>query len=301
MATWSFLSSSIGFWEFLEYFFESAVIVGCTGEALGEFTNFLNVRNDQIRKDRLLKISTIILLLGLAGALASTVRTNVLAGKAIDELDGKAKRALADSNTAVEKSGDAVRVASSAEDTSKSASAESKKAEAAASDAFTLAAGAGREADSFKRQIAALAEFEAPRALDPFAMIDELIRKPSSKAEIFFELPGDLQQFSARLYNVLHTAHWIVSPPQPVPQENRNGIGAFLAATVRLGGRTTGITLVVSSWTEQTSGPVVALFEALRKQLGNEVVINTDASVTEGTIRIVVAQKPFQISVGGKP
>ncbi len=86
MPTWSFLSS-IGVWEFLEYAFECAVIVGCAGEALGEFTNFLNVRNDGTRKDRLLKASTIILIFGLAGSLISTVRTNALAGEAINELD----------------------------------------------------------------------------------------------------------------------------------------------------------------------------------------------------------------------
>ena len=153
-----------------------------------------------------------------------------------------------------------------------------------------------------KKYVDAVAELQAPRRLDPLAVIDELIRKPFGKAEIFFEGSGDLQHFSARLYNILHTAHWVVSPPKLIPQDVMpDDWKGLLAATMRVGGQPTGITLVVATWAEQHSAPVVALFAALRKQLGHEVSINADASVSEGTIRIVVAQKPFRIFVDRKP
>jgi hypothetical protein len=152
MVVGSFVSS-IGFWEFLEYFFESAVIAGCAGESLAEFTNFLNVRTEVVRKDRLQKISTIILLFGLAGALLSTIRTNVLAGRTIDELDQKAKQALADSITAVAKSSEAAKMSTSAESISKNAFSESEKAAGSASGALSSAAAARREAESLERDI----------------------------------------------------------------------------------------------------------------------------------------------------
>jgi hypothetical protein len=141
-----------------------------------------------------------------------------------------------------------------------------------------------------KRYVDAIAESQAPRMVDPLAVTDELIRKPSGKAEIFFEGPGDPQHFSARLYNILRTANWTVSPPTLVSQGATPGVSGFLAATMRLGADPTGITLVVANWQERESAPVTALFEALRKQVvGNEVSINSDPSVPAGTVRIVVA------------
>ena len=155
---WSFVSS-VGFWEFLEYSFEILVIFGCAGEAIGEFTNVWNIRNEPRRKDRLLKISTIVLLIGLAGALISTARTNVIAGETIEELDNKAKDAIADSKTAM---GDAVE-----------AKRESGDALQSASDAATAATGAKVKTDSFEEEISK-AEGDATKAEQHLA---EALRK----------------------------------------------------------------------------------------------------------------------------
>jgi len=171
--------SSIGFGEFLEYSSETLVILGALGEALGEFTNFLGVRCNAARKDRVLRISTVVLLIGLAGALGTTIRTNVLAGEAIDDLNMKARRASNDSNSAVQESKTAVGFASAAQKTARIAESESQHAEGIVSDAEGLARSARREADSFQREIAK-AQADAANAE---AHLAEALRKADAAAQ----------------------------------------------------------------------------------------------------------------------
>jgi hypothetical protein len=77
------VESSLAFWEAVEYAAEAVVIVGAAGEGLGEFTNFLGAKKCQRRKDRILKISTIILIVGLAVELGSLAQTNKLSGQMV--------------------------------------------------------------------------------------------------------------------------------------------------------------------------------------------------------------------------
>jgi hypothetical protein len=83
----SSIISAFDVWESIEYVSAAIVIVGASGEALGEFTNFLGARESRDRKDLILKISTIILLVGLAIELAATMRVNFLAGLLINPRD----------------------------------------------------------------------------------------------------------------------------------------------------------------------------------------------------------------------
>lgn len=59
------------------------MILGAAGDGLGEFTNFLGARHNQNRKEKILQISTIVLLIGLAVELSSLFRVNVLSGRII--------------------------------------------------------------------------------------------------------------------------------------------------------------------------------------------------------------------------
>jgi hypothetical protein len=83
----SSIISALDVWEFIEYTSAAVVIIGAAGEALGEFSNFLGAKESQDRKALILKISTIILLVGLAIELAATMRVNLLAGLLINPRD----------------------------------------------------------------------------------------------------------------------------------------------------------------------------------------------------------------------
>src|SRR2546422_11474728 len=72
----SSLESSLAFWEVVEYIAGGVVIVGAAGEGLGEFTNFLGAKRCHERKDLILKVSTIILIVGLAVEVWGLVRNN---------------------------------------------------------------------------------------------------------------------------------------------------------------------------------------------------------------------------------
>lgn len=76
--------SSLELWEWVEYISEFVVILGAAGEGLGEFTNFLGSRDSEHRKEKVLKVSTIVLLAGLAVELGSLFRVNALSGRIIE-------------------------------------------------------------------------------------------------------------------------------------------------------------------------------------------------------------------------
>lgn len=229
---WS-LVSSVGFWEFLEYSFETLVIIGCAGEAIGEFTNIWSLRRNSARRDHLLRISTIILLVGLAGALISTARTNMIAGETIDELDHKAKRAVDDSNEAVRgsaeakrKSGDAVNSASGAARTAGEAKTSAGEAKGKAEDASRIAGRASVAASnalasaySAREQLSAaqkarleLQQSLLPRSFDQNAVSRAL--EPFKGIPAYIETVNDFEcRRTAELVRAsLIGAHWDVKP-----------------------------------------------------------------------------------------
>jgi len=70
-------------WEVGEYVSAIIVIVGVIGEFIADFTNICGVQIYQRRKDRLGKLSTLVLLVGLALELFCLARTNSLSGQEI--------------------------------------------------------------------------------------------------------------------------------------------------------------------------------------------------------------------------
>jgi len=149
------LAESLSRWEWGEYISEAFVIVACAGELVAALARKCLTR---AHRDRLERLSTILLVAALSASLMCLIRTNQLSGTVIgslgekaDEADKKAKAALTDSATALTQSGVAETSSSQAVD-------ESGKAETASSNALKLASEARREADSFEKDIVSAKE-----------------------------------------------------------------------------------------------------------------------------------------------
>src|SRR5712664_1903758 len=134
----SSLATSLSRWELAEYISAGLVTIGCIGEYVAEFTDWLTsgVRE---RKERLAKRSTLLLIAALSLEVVCLVKTNSLSGMLIGSLSEKAEKADSSANTALSNSGLALD--------------QSSKATASASNALVLADGARREADSFEKDI----------------------------------------------------------------------------------------------------------------------------------------------------
>jgi hypothetical protein len=150
--------SSLTGWEWGEYISEALVIVACAGELVADLGRKCLTK---VHRDRVERLSTILLVAALSASLICLVRTNELSGNVIgslgakaDEADQKAKAAVADSSTALSQAGDALTKAGKAQYLYGKTEDEASKAQAASSSALTLATGARREADSFEKDIA---------------------------------------------------------------------------------------------------------------------------------------------------
>src|SRR5258708_39403005 len=94
--------SSLGSWERAEYISEAFVIVACAGELVADLGRKCLTR---AYRDRVERVSTILLVAALSMELICLVRTNQLSGSVIgslgekaEEADGKANTAIADSS-----------------------------------------------------------------------------------------------------------------------------------------------------------------------------------------------------------
>jgi hypothetical protein len=156
------ISRSLTRWEIAEYVATGLVTLACAGEYIADFTDWFT-RGEKEKKERLAKISTLILIAALAFELVCVVRTNELSGRVIGSLgdeamaaDDKARKAIADSDVATHQAGQAKDKAGAAEEVA-------LKASGSASAALTTASGARKEADSFEREIVSAKE-EAAKA-----------------------------------------------------------------------------------------------------------------------------------------
>jgi hypothetical protein len=80
---WKFLSSSLLFWEISGFFCTVVVIAGCVGEYIAEFTDILR---GQIAKQKLARLSLIILTAGIAGELLTGIQSSIISGSVIANL-----------------------------------------------------------------------------------------------------------------------------------------------------------------------------------------------------------------------
>lgn len=146
------LSKKLWWWELGEYVSCGLVALGCAGEYIAEFTNWLTGGNEE-RQHHFRKSSTLLLVSALALELLCLVQTNIISGKLIGSLDQEAGDADTKAKVALSDSGTALTQSHTAEDASQRALGESDKASTNASNALTLASGARREADSFEKDI----------------------------------------------------------------------------------------------------------------------------------------------------
>src|ERR1700677_1229167 len=97
----SSLSQSLHRWEIAEYIFEGLVIIACAGELVADFGRKCLKR---AQRDRIQRLSTILLVAALSMELICLVKTNDLSGRVIGSLSDKATEADAKANSAIDKS-----------------------------------------------------------------------------------------------------------------------------------------------------------------------------------------------------
>jgi hypothetical protein len=149
----SSLADTLTKWEYAEYVFTALVVVACLGEYLADFTRVwargglwacLGPMED--RKDRLAKLSTLVLIAALALELVCLVRTNHLSGLVIGSLDERSNEAMVRSVKALDDSTSAVTQSGIAQSTSAKAVSQSDTAVVQSGKAL-------KEADSFEEDI----------------------------------------------------------------------------------------------------------------------------------------------------
>jgi hypothetical protein len=147
------ISKALSMWEYGEYISCALVAVACAGEYIADFTNWVTggIRES---KERLAKLSTLLLIFALALELLCLVRANTLSSALIGSLDQKAGEANEKAKAAIGSSAIALAQSGAAEQSSGKALADSDKARASASNALALATSARQEADSFEKDIA---------------------------------------------------------------------------------------------------------------------------------------------------
>jgi hypothetical protein len=161
------LATSMKCWEYAEYFFAFLVAVACFGEYVADFTKWWKREGVwprlgpiEGRKDKLAKLSTLLLIASLVFETVCLFRTNQISGEMLGSLSDlseeafrTATRAKDDAAAAITRSGEAVSKAGLAEGASGRAIRQSGDAQETASSAMVLARGVRQEADSFKRDI----------------------------------------------------------------------------------------------------------------------------------------------------
>jgi homoserine dehydrogenase len=80
------LKSALGCWEWADYTSIAIVGLGCVGEFVAEFTKI----RDEKWRHKLAKLSTIVVIIGIAGELTATVRTSELSGQIIANVEENA-------------------------------------------------------------------------------------------------------------------------------------------------------------------------------------------------------------------
>jgi len=100
----SSLTRSLSCWEKAEYVACAFVALACAGEYISDFTDWFTA-GDELRKKRLAKRSTLLLIVSLAVELFCLVQTNSISGQLIGSLSDKATNADTKAQSALDKSG----------------------------------------------------------------------------------------------------------------------------------------------------------------------------------------------------
>jgi hypothetical protein len=152
-------------WEYGEYASAAVVILGVVGEFLADFSNVWRVRDVPDRRDKLRKLSTLVLIAGLAAELVCLVSTNVVSGHIIASLGRQAAEAIATAKRFEAQIASASSASTEAVAEVKAAEARIAEARRAASEADARAAEAGRMAEAERLERIKLEAIVAPRSL----------------------------------------------------------------------------------------------------------------------------------------
>lgn len=174
------LTASLSRWELGEYVCAGLVTIACVGEYTATFKNWFTGGVKE-QKERLEKLSTLLLIVGLAIELVCLVRTNQISGKVIGSLNYLAEEASAKSQKALTDADVAIGKARIAVEESGNAKVQSSAAKESASHAGILARGARQEADSFEKDIASAKEQAASAESD---LADALRQSSAAQLEL---------------------------------------------------------------------------------------------------------------------
>jgi len=328
------LTNTLSHWELAEYISCGLVTIACVGEFIADFTDWFTGGNKE-KKDRLAKLSTLLLITSLAFELICLVRTNQISGKVIGSLDEKAEEASNKSERAITDADSATDKARTAKEESDNAKAEAGKARDSASKAESLAHDARQEADSFEKDIVSaknqassaeshLAEAlqraaEATAALDRLKSPRSLTNTPGliSALAAFKDTEYTFSSVSAdeesirllkSVNDVLQQAGWKrTKPPGGFPAINIFGTDDPFAVPAAL---TNGIRISVD-WPEGLSAlqalPLDKLPMLVKAAVSLNVALSSGLSPQEDTehphpVDIVKGEsKTVRISIGKKP
>jgi hypothetical protein len=269
------------------------VIAGVVGEFFADFSNVWGVRDIPHRKDRLGKISTLVLIVGLAAELVCLVSANILSGRIIATLGQQTAQAvttakgfessIADSNARVRVAEAQVASANArsigAQARVASAEAEIAEAQKAASNADARAAEARSMAEQERLERVRLEEQVTPRRLSTpqQAAVTNSLRRFSGRSVVLqsYALDLDAALLGSQIQASLESAGITVVPD--------------LSLVVSTAGLATGI---------QVSGPpaqqdfVVALAVALL-QSGGLAVVRPGAPTADTQVIVFIGIKPI--------
>jgi len=195
---WSVLDSSASLWEFTEYFGTVVVIVGVIGEYLAEFHH---ISDNESKRRKFAKRSTLVLIIGLAVELLGLVRTSQLTAHTIAVLNEQAQLARSDASTANKIAKGFEGQIADANARAKNAEAELASANAASQDAVAKVAHANaRIAEANVRAAEAVKAAETERLAR--VKIEERLRPRDLSAEQQERITSRLKQYPATPYEL---------------------------------------------------------------------------------------------------
>jgi len=191
------IKSALTSWEWCEYISTAVVFLGCVGEFVAEFTSLAKSHES---KNRIARLSLIVLILGIAGELLGTVRTSQLSGQLIAYIEERA-------GNAEQRAGEANRLAS---ENKKEAEVLRKDAEAEHLARVKIEARVGW------RHLPAQQKAEIANKIGDFS---------NQEGASFWYQSGDTEaaMFASDLAESLKLAHIVVQPPASVMMFQESG------------------------------------------------------------------------------
>ena len=270
-------------WEIAEYVAEGFVILGCAGELVALIRRIPRRCREQIET-----WSTVVLVIALGTGLKCLMKTNELSGmeigslgEAAEQADEKARQAIADSNTAQTAASNAFTLAAAArreadsfEQDIKSAKEQSASAESHLADALQRTANAERELSELREQ-------QKPRRiLDEKRSLALALLKANVKGDIGIScLNSDKEgcDFAKDIADLLMEAGWQVSGPTGV---------MVLSAS---GGPPVGLTITIKA----PPGPARAsILQRVFERIGFSAPGQLNANAPEDSVVLFVGTKP---------